>query len=239
MNVLLAWELGGGTGHLASLRAIAEGLLSRGHRVTLAARDIGSAAMIFGGLERQVRIVQSPVCSRNYGGLADPPLNFAEILMRFGYLDASMLKALLQGWRSLFELTGADRLVADHAPTALLAARGGAMACSTFGNPFAVPPPVAPTPNMRDWLEVPAQRLQDSDERVVAAINAALAPAVPPIASLHRLFDGADCLFVGVPELDPYGPRAAGSYLGLHMVRSGSEPAVWPEGEGPRVFAYL
>ncbi len=238
-HVLLAWELGAGAGHLASLRAVAEGLLLRGHRVTLAACDIGSAALIFGGLERQMHIVQSPACPKNYGGLADPPLNYAEILMRFGYLDAPMLKALLQGWRSLFELTGADRLVADHAPTALLAARGGAMACSTFGNPFAVPPPVSPTPNMRDWLEVPAQRLQDSDARVVAAINAALAPAVPPIASLHQLFDGADHLFVGVPELDPYGPRAAGSYLGLRMARSGSAPALWPQGEGPRVFAYL
>ncbi|MBX3650374.1 MAG: hypothetical protein KF771_03230 [Burkholderiales bacterium] len=238
-RVLLAWELGGGAGHLTSLRSVAEGLLSRGHQVTLAARDIAGAATIFAGLEKQLHIVQSPVCSRNYGGLADPPLNFAEILMRFGYLDASMLKALLQGWRSLFELTGTDRLVADHAPTALLAARGTAIACNTFGNPFAVPPPVSPTPNMRDWLDVPEQRLRDSDARVVAAINEALLSGVPPIIHLHQLFDAANHLFVGVPELDPYGPRPPGSYLGLHAARSGSEPAAWPQGEGPRVFAYV
>lgn len=238
-RVLLAWELGGGAGHLASLRPVAEALLARGHRVTLAARDIGSAALIFNGMEKQMQIVQAPICPKTYTGLADPPLNFAEIMMRFAYLDTPMLKAMLLGWRGLLQLTGADRLVVDHAPTALLAARGTGIACSTFGNPFSVPPPVSPTPNMRDWLDVPLHRLQDSDTRVVATINAALAPDAPPIASLPDMFEVADHLFVGMPELDPYGPREPGHYLGLHGGRSGSEPAQWPAGEGPRVFAYV
>jgi len=237
-RVLLAWELGGGVGHLAPLRPVAEALLMRGHRVTLAARDIGSAALIFSGLEHGMQIVQAPICPKTYSGLADPPLNFAEILMRFGYLDAPMLRALLLGWHSLLKLTDADRLVVDHAPTALLAARGTAIACSTFGNPFAVPP-VSPTPNMRDWLDVPVHRLQDSDARVMATINTALAPGVPPIVSLTDIFEGADSLFVGMPELDQYGPRAPDNYIGLHAGRSGSEPALWPEGEGPRIFAYI
>ena len=238
-RILLAWELGGGAGHLALLRPVAEALLARGHQLTLAVRDIGSAALIFSGMEKQMQIVQAPICPKTYGGLADPPLNFAEILMRFGYLDVPMLKALLLGWRSLLELSGAERLIVDHAPTALLAARGRVIACSTFGNPFSVPPPVSPTPNMRDWMDVPAQRLQDSDTRVVSAINAALAPDAPPISSLPQMFEVADHLFVGMPELDPYGPRASGNYVGLHTGRSGNEPALWPEGKGPRVFAYL
>jgi UDP:flavonoid glycosyltransferase YjiC (YdhE family) len=238
-RILLAWELGGGAGHLSSLRPVAEALLARGHQVTLAVRDISSAAMVFNGMENEMRIMQAPVCPKTYSGLVDPPLNFAEILMRFGYLDTPMLKALLLGWRSLLKLTGADRLVVDHAPTALLAARGRGIACSTFGNPFSVPPPVSPTPNMRDWLEVPTRRLQDSDARVVSAINAALAPDAPPISSLPQMFEGAEHLFVGISELDPYGARASASYIGLHTGRSGSEPALWPQGEGPQVFAYL
>ncbi len=236
-RILLAWELGGGAGHLALLRPVAAALLERGHQVTLAARDINTAAMIFNGLP--VLVVQAPLCQKTYGGLADPPLSFSEILMRFGYLDVTMLKALLQGWRSLLELTGADRLVADHAPTAVLAARGMGVARSTFGNAFSVPPPMSPTPNMRDWLEVPPHRLQDSDARVIAAINAALAPQASPINSLQQLFEGVEHLFVGLPELDPYGPRDQGTYLGLHTGRSGSEPALWPQGEGARVFAYI
>jgi hypothetical protein len=179
------------------------------------------------------------VCPKTYGGLAEPPLNFAEILMRFGYLDVPMLRALLLGWRGLLELSGADRLVADHAPTALLAARGMGIGCITFGNPFAVPPPVSPTPNMRDWLEVPARRLQDSDAKVVSAINAALGPDVPPISGLHGLFEVAEHLFVGIPELDPYGPRTSGTFVGLNNGRSGAAEMRWPAGDGPRLFAYL
>lgn len=236
-RILLAWELGGGTGHLMSLRAIAEVLLVRGHEVTLAAREIGDAAKIFNGLP--MRVMQAPVCLKNYSGLADPPLNFAEILMRFGYLDAPMIRALVQGWRGLLELTAADRLVADHAPSALLAARGMAVACSTFGNAFSVPPPVAPTPAMRDWLAVPAQRLQNSDALVTDAINAALAPGVPRLASLHQLFEPTDQMFVGIPELDPYGPRTTGHYLGLFSAPSGRATIDWPAGDAPRVFAYL
>jgi UDP:flavonoid glycosyltransferase YjiC (YdhE family) len=236
-RILLAWELGTGVGHLAAFRTVAEALLARGHQLTLAARDTGSAAMVFSGLP--VQIVQAPLCVKTYNGLADPPLNFSEILMRFGYLDSAMLKGLLLGWRSLLELTQADRLVADHAPTALLAARERGIARITFGNPFSVPPAVSPTPNMRDWLTVPAQRLQGSDATVVAAINAAMTQDAPPIAAVHEIFDGADRLFVGIPALDPYGARPSVHYLGLHSASSGTAAANWPEGDGPRLFAYL
>jgi len=236
-RILFAWELGAGSGHLALLRPVAEALLARGHQLTLAARDLGSASTLFSGLP--VRILQAPVCSRTYGGLAEPPLNFAEILMRYSYIDVPMLKALLSGWRGLLELTGADRLVVDHAPTALLAARGMAVGRITFGNSFSVPPPVSPTPNMRDWITVPTQRLQGSDATVVRAINAALGSDAPPLTDLHQLFDAADHLFVGMPELDPYGPRTTRDYLGLHSGSSGTAAIAWPDGDGPRVFGYL
>ncbi len=236
-RILFAWELGGGVGHLAAFRPVTEALLARGHQLTLAVRDIHSAAMVFSGLP--VPIVPAPVCDKQYGGLADPPLNYSEILMRYGYIDSPMLGAMLRGWRGLLELTRAERLVVDHAPTALLAARGLAVGRLTFGNPFAVPPRVEPLPGMRPWLDVPARRLQDSDTVVVRTINAALAPEVPHISAVHQLFDDTEYLFVGIPELDPFGPRDAGNFLGLHTGRSGEMEVCWPEGAGPRVFAYL
>ncbi len=236
-HILIAWELGTGAGHLALLRPVAEALLARGHHVILAARDIGDAGIIFNGLN--LPIVQAPICVKSYKGLADPPLNFSEILMRYGYIDQPMLRGLLLGWRGLLDLTGTDCLMADHAPTALLATRGRAMGRATFGNPFSVPPPISPTPNMRDWLEVPAQRLQSSDARVVATVNSALPDDSVPIDSVHEIFTGADHMFVGIPGLDPYGPRGSGQYLGLHSASSGSATADWPDGDGPRLFAYL
>lgn len=236
-RILFAWELGGGVGHLAAFRPVAEALLARGHQLTLAVRDINSAAMVFNG--SPVRIVPAPVCAKQYGRLADPPLNFSEILMRYGYVDSPMLAALLRGWRGLLELTQAERLVADHAPTALLASRGLNVGRLTFGNPFAVPPVLEPLPGMRPWMDVPARRLQDSDAAVVNTVNAALAPGTSHINAVHQLFDGTEHLFVGIPELDPYGPREAGNFLGLHTGSSGSAVAEWPQGRGPRIFAYV
>lgn len=236
-RILFAWELGAGVGHLSAFRRVAEVLVRRGHELTLAVRDLAGAAAVFEGMS--VRILAAPACSRTYGGLADPPLNYAEILMRYGYLDAAMLKGLLRGWAGLLELTGADCVVADHAPTALLAARGMGSARCTFGNPFSVPPPLSPTPNMRDWLTVAPERLAGSDHAVLKTINAALPDGRPRLTAVHELFDGCSRIFIGCPELDPYGPREREDYLGLLGGRSGNAPVHWPGDGGPRVFAYL
>lgn len=237
-RILLAWELGAASGHLAGLRPVVEALLERGHQVTFAAQNLRNAMRVFAGLDFPV--IPAPRTHELYGGLEDPPLNYAEILMRYGYIDAPMLAALLRAWRALIQLTAADVLVADHSPTALLAARGlRNLRCIAFGNPFSVPPSVHPTPNMRRWLDVPAQRLLNSDALVLNTINQSLQSSAVPLTAVHQIFEHADCMFVGIPELDPYGPRANVSYLGLHVGISGKAMPQWPTGEGKRVFAYL
>jgi len=92
---------------------------------------------------------------------------------------------------------------------------------------------------MRSWVEVPAERLASSDAAVVRTINASLPADAPALAAVHEIFDGATRLFTGVPVLDPYGPRAAGDYLGLYSGVVGSRAAAWPGGDGARVFVYL
>ncbi len=237
-RILLAWELGAASGHLAGLRPVVEMLLARGHQVTLAAQNLRNAARVFSGLD--FPIVQAPRTYELYGGLEDPPLNYSEILMRYGYIDVLMLTALLRAWRALIQLTDADVLVADHAPTALLAARSFRnLRCIAFGNSFAVPPPVHPAPNMRHWLDVPQQRLRNSDALVLETINQSLSSSETPLSAVHQLFDRADHLFVGIPELDPYGPRSVECYLGLYVGVSGKAAANWPAGDGKRIFAYL
>lgn len=149
-----------------------------------------------------------------------------------------MLRAMIAAWNSLLDATGAEVLIADHAPTALLAARGLPVARATIGGSFNVPPAVAPTPNMRPWLTVPAARLADSDRRVLEVINDALSPG-SPLDALHRIFDGAASFLSGVPELDPYGARPEGDYVGLQALSTGNVVPEWPPGDGPRVFAYL
>lgn len=235
-RILLAWELGGGYGHLGPFLALAPELLKRGHELHVAAREVAAAVRAVGDLP--VAVHQAPLCTAQYGGLQDPPLNFAEILMRFGYLDPAMLRGLLAAWCSLQRAIRADVVIADHAPTALLAARSLGVPCAVIGSAFNVPPPVSPCVNMRPWLDVPQARLADSDRRVLEVINTVL-PQGRRLETLPALFDGAARFFSGVPELDPYGPRDPSDYLGLLSLSTGSALPQWPAGDGPRVFAYL
>lgn len=233
-RILLAWELGMGLGHLGPFLGIAPVLLARGHTLHIAAREVAGAARAVAGLP--ITVHQAPLCLNTYGGLQEPPLNYSEILMRFGYLEPDMLSGMLVAWRSLMQVTGADVVIADHAPTALLAARSLGLPRVVIGSPFNVPPSQSPTPNMREWEAVPDARLADSDRRVLETINAVLPQ---PLTAVHGIFDDATPLLSGVPELDPYFARDPGAYLGLHSVTTGHAAPSWPTGSGPAVFAYL
>lgn len=234
-RILLAWELGTGYGHLGPFLGLAPALLARGHELHIAAREVAATVRAVGDLP--IAVHQAPLCLNTYGGLQDPPLNYSEILMRFGYLEPQMLGGLLAAWRSLLRATAADLVLADHAPTALLAAREMELPRAVIGSPFNVPPPRAPSPNMRDWEPVPETRLADSDGRVLAVINSQLRST--RLEAVHGIFAGAASFFSGLPELDPYGARDAGDYLGLHARSTGTATPQWLPGEEPAVFAYL
>lgn len=236
-RILLAWELGTGFGHLVHFLRFSPRLLERGHTLHVAAREIAGAYKAVGDLP--IVVHQAPLCTKTYGGLQEPPLNFAEILMRCGYLDLPMLRAMIGVWRALLDSTRASLLIADHAPTALIAARLAGIPTAVIGSPFAVPPDIHPTPNMRHWLEVPAQRLADSDARVLDVVNAALPAGVKPISAIHEIFSGAPQFFLGVPETDPYGSRNTAIYLGPSGHSTGHAMPEWPEGTGKRVLVYL
>lgn len=235
-RILLAWELGTGFGHLGPFLGLAPRLLERGHTLHIAAREIAAAAQAIGTLP--VRLHQAPLCLNTYGGLQEPPLSHTEILMRYGYLEPPMLRAMLVAWRTLMQSVEADLVIADHAPSALLAARDLGIARAVIGSTFNVPPPAAPVPNMRPWLEVPPARLADSDRRVLEVINQVL-PQGRGLREMQDIFSGAACFFSGTPELDAYVARSPDDYLGLQSLSTGAAVPVWPEGEGERVFAYL
>ena len=236
-RILLAWELGTGFGHLSHFLGLAPRLLERGHTLHIAAREIGNAHRAIGGLP--ITVHQAPLCLNTYGGLQEPPLNFAEILMRYGYLDPPMLQAMAAAWRALLDATRTDLLIADHAPTALIAARLAGIPTAVIGSPFAVPPNIHPTPNMRQWTQVPVARLTDSDARVIGAVNASLPVGARPIAAIHEIFSGASQFFLGVPETDPYGSRDTAIYLGLNGHSTGTAMPAWPQGTGKRILVYL
>jgi hypothetical protein len=240
---LFAWEHGGGLGHAGRLKPLALALRERGHACALQLRDLVQTRHLLGGLE--MPLLQAPLWLHQTVGLPQPLVSLPEILQGNGYLQPDHLDALVQGWLSAFGLFGAEAVIGDYAPTAVLAARIAGLPCATLGIGFCMPPAQQPMPAFRDWEPVPAARLARSEAQVLAVVNAVLARhGRAPMARLCELFHGDRPLLCTWPELDHYGRAAEGStwwgpsFLADTGAGQRGRPQ-WPEGTGQRVFAYL
>jgi len=210
---------------------LAARLARAGHRVDAYLSDPEAASGFSGASD--IHIVPAP---RWVGTVLQPEgLNYAEILVNFGFHSADALKQLVAAWRE--RISGADLLVSNVAPAALIAARTLGIPALEVSQGFHVPPPGFPSPPFRDWEPAPRARLIASDRRVVQAINAVLTNyALAPVASIGELFVGKTLLQT-YPELEMYPERGAAEYFGVVPVVGG--PRVdWPQGR-PRVLAYV
>lgn len=236
-RVIFAWELGGGAGHLWRLLPVAEALRARAVRVLFAVSDMVSATRLIGG--RGFDFVQAPKPAPSSVAISRL-MNYADILTLSGFDTPVNLAGLVNGWLGLFRIFGADCLLADHAPSALVAAKTVTLPTVVVGGGFAVPPATHPSPTFRIHESVHPGRLLAADERVLSSINAVLdASEKPRIQRVADLFAGAQILVSGYPEMDHYGPRQGVRYIGSLGVQTEGENPRWPNLPGPKVFAYL
>lgn len=238
-TIALIWELGSDYGHIGRFLPIAQALRAGGHRPVLILRDISRADEMLGpyGLE----YLQAPLWLPPISGLP-PPINFTESLFLFGFFTPPGLLSIARAWRQLFSLLKPDLLVFDHAPTALLAARGLAIPRLITGNSFAVLPRQAPLPVYRWWDPSGSfqTRMCDTEARLKDNANFVLdSLGAPPLKRVGDLYDAEATLITGTKELDVYGPRTAESYIGaINSISHGVEPC-WPGNRTTRIFAYL
>lgn len=237
-TIALIWELGSDYGHIGRFLPIAQALRAQGHRPVMILRDISRADELLTpyGLE----YLQAPLWLPPVSGLP-AALNFTESLFLFGFLSPAGLLSITRAWRQLFALLKPELLIFDHAPTALLAARGLGLPRLITGNSFAVPPQTRPLPIYRWWDAAPAAtRLEETESRLLENANKVLrqldAPLMRQVADLYA---AEATLITGVPELDVYGPRPKENYVGaINNTSHGQEPQ-WPGTRKTRIFAYL
>lgn len=236
-RILYAWELGANYGHLMRCAHLERALRERGHELVCAVRDTRAAAELL--TPRGIAFMQAPRPIRP-ARLKRPPANYAELLQGEGYVDALTLQGLIGGWMTLLEMSRADVVLADYAPTALLAARAGGTTALAIGNGFAVPPDVFPWPSIRPWEDIPATRLEQAHAAVDAVIAAALQALGQPALLGQELF-GADALLDTFAELDHYGARASENYIGpiFAAAPDKAEGPRWKTPERRKVLAYL
>jgi UDP:flavonoid glycosyltransferase YjiC (YdhE family) len=238
---LLCWEFGGGLGHAGRFKPLAQELIRRGHHVDLMLREIVHTRSLLGDLG--VRIVQAPMWTHQTVGLPSPVISLAEILAGNGYLRADALAGLVAGWQGVMEMAQPDVVVADYAPTANIAARIQGIPVATVGIGFYLPPDAAPLPPFRTWEPIQAGRVEHFDQLVCTSVNTVLAEqGAQPVAKLADIFRGDLPLLCTWPELDHYkrGALPEGQlYHGPTFLPSGGEAPAWPQGDGPKVFAYV
>lgn len=237
-RVLMAWELGGGMGHLDRMLTNARALRARGHTVGFALRDLSRA---HGRIAIEgFGMLQAPVWLPPL--LKPPPLgNYSALLAAAGWLNAPGLAALVLAWSHLFELWKPDQVLCDHAPTAALAARLAGTPHWLVGNSFEVPPQAEFFPPMNYWLPEHTARCADWDGVVMRQANQALGLlGRNPLQRLTDIFSDAGRAILSIPELTHY-PDAAQTapVLGPSFVDDVGQAPRWPDGTGPKVFVYL
>jgi UDP:flavonoid glycosyltransferase YjiC (YdhE family) len=206
---------------------------ARGHQVRFLLRDIAAGADLEGAAE----IPREPAPAWVGPEVAASRQNYADILLNFGYHDAAALKQLVDAWRERLWLS--NGIVVNCSPAAHLAARTLGIPSFEASQGFHIPPATMPVPPLRDWEPASRERLEASDRRVLAAINAVLeAYGVQPLATIGDVFSGRAMLLT-YPELDVYPQRGPADYYGITDTGEGSAVPPWPQGDGPRVFAYL
>ena len=237
MRVMLAWELGANLGHVAPLRMVAQHLQLRGHTCTFAARDLDSAEEF---LEPALGpVMQAPIRLSNGRNPVRTQVSYTSLLNNTGFDHIVGLAGRLRAWRQLLQDTGAGLLIADHSPTALLAARTLGLSAVHLGTGFTVPPLTQPFRVFHPGLQVPPKILEHNERAVLSNANAALDRLqLAPLAALQDMFSSALSFITSFSELDHYDGTRAEPYIGLPDCAHGIDPP-WPAGDGRKVFAYL
>jgi len=230
-RILFAWELGGNYGHLSKLIPLAHLLQQRGHEPVFVVRDLAVATVLMG---KEFTCLQTPRPSESIRQ-SRVPVSYADILTGAGLGDRNTLDGMLHAWQGLFNLVKPDVVIAQFAPTVILAARQAALPILQLDTGFECPPEIQPYPCFRPWMKISRDTLLEREEQLLQTVNTVCHQSYN---NLHTALRPDVALLTTLPELDHY-PRRGGRYIGpLFSIDSGEELA-WQTTDSKRIFVYL
>ncbi len=250
-RVVCVWEMGGNLGHLSNLKLFVDEALSRGHRVSLVARQLQHVATVFG--DQDIDLWQAPYLAFPFDETLGPLVSYPEMILSQGFSNTDQLHALIKAWDNIFSRLNPDLVVYDHAPTALIASTDQNWKKWAVGSGFLIPR--TDLPFFGVFPDVPkntqnTQRLKAVDKQVLSIINSVLERRnLPQWQGLSYWFQQCDSqLLTTWPEADHLGARIDGRYLGAEVSMGGAQPHWELSSKGqdekqrahkPRVFVYV
>lgn len=237
-KILFTWELGAYFGHLRRDAPIAQKLQDADHQILFAVRDTKIAAAVL--LPLALDFVQAPVLMGK-ARLQRRPASYSELLLAEGYGQKEVLSGGVKSWLKLFDLYHPDVVVADHSPTALIAARVCKLPVVQIGCSFSIPPRNVPMPAFSVPSKLRSEVLLKSEALLVNRINSEIVScgSSAKLLNMADLFDTDDALLMCFEALDHYGKRLETRYLGPVFTSGETIDCRWESEKRVRIFAYL
>jgi hypothetical protein len=209
-TVLLAWELGGGMGHVMTLRRLARSLRPLHVRIVAAVKNVETARLLsFEGIE----IIQAPawpsasMSVRQIAGTSSASMG--DILATAGLRDADGLQRLFGAWDNLLLRVKPDLVVSHLAPAAALVGRGK-LPLILVGDGYTLPPD-----GLRQFPPLHAKTPPGDETVTLEVLNGVLrSRGQTQLDYLPQMFSGNARLVLTFPLLDPYCAQRTEPLLG-------------------------
>jgi UDP-N-acetylglucosamine:LPS N-acetylglucosamine transferase len=237
MKLLLAWEIGAGLGHMATLASLSRHFINKGHQVAYALRDVRTADHFH--QSDQYIVYQAPVLGirgSNIGAAYD----CADMLLIRGYEDTDYLKSGVEKWQAIFADYQPDIVVCDHAPSARLASYITGIPSYATGNGFTIPPLTSPLQSLYETKNPDLQRISKNEDRLNTCVNRLLTLyGLQKITRAVEIFYGGFTFIRTFKELDQYPEREDTNFYGMPYDQISGVKAIWPSYSAKKVFIYL
>lgn len=213
-KILFVSELGGGLGHVAPLKAVADQLQAHPsgadqYECIFSVKDPVGVHQAFPGTG--FPILPAPVSDPSQTALTRTS-SYSEILEQIGYLKKQRLASILSAWDDVLTLLKPDLIVADHSPSLCLAARGR-IPVALIGSAHTMPPVNMPRyPSLR--ANVAPAHYQDA---MLRNINVVLVErGQPTLSTLPELLKTEMRFVFSLPQADPYAGLRKETLLGTY-----------------------
>jgi hypothetical protein len=212
-RILLAWEFGGGFGHIVSLREIARQIAKDHSCEFLFALQKPQNGVSAGLPDRSV--IAAPVPRRSAGSKRPKYMaTYGEFVSHNLMIDEGAFASCLAGWDKICRDLDPHLIIADYAPGLSLYARGQ-WPVLAIGNGYTLPPPeIACFPPISSL-----HRARSAPEpEIIGRLNKDLEKIrARPIERLPQLNEADAYGLMTIPIFDPYADQRRQPYLGTEL----------------------